>query len=237
MKQYRDLIFDADYTLVNYKQDEIAALKKLYDEIGYTYDDRVLERTHRFSEQAWEEAGLYEVHRADVQKRYHQLYWSHVDEMFKMEFALTGFEYSPQQAAKKLMENLTADGHFLDGAQQTVQELSRRGYRVCVATNGIIQMQKGRLRPILPFVYKLFISEAIGTIKPNAAFYQEMLRQLNATADECLMIGDSLYSDIAGANGIGMDSCWFDTRKMERADNIRPTYHIESLTNLLTMLP
>ena len=237
MKKYKYLIFDADYTLVNYKQDEIAALRRLYDEIGYTYDDEVLERSHHFSEKAWADAGLYEVHREDIQREYHNLYWTHVDDLFKMEFALTGFAYDVKQASKKLMQNLTADGHFLPNAKETVQALYARGYKICVATNGLIDMQTGRLRLILPYIEKLFASEALGTIKPNRAFYEKMFAELQTTADECLMIGDSLYSDIAGANGVGMDSCWFDTRKLEEDENIRPTFHIADLSELLTLLP
>ena len=237
MKQYKYLIFDADYTLVNYKQDEIAALKRLYDEIGYPYDDEVLERSHHFSEEAWSEAGLYEVHRKDIQENYHTLYWTHVDEMFKKEFAVTGFSFSPNKASEIVMENLTADGHFLPNAQETVRALHERGYIICVATNGLVKMQKGRLRPVLPYVHHLFASEALGIIKPNQLFYQKMLSTLGATVDECLMIGDSLYSDIAGANGVGMDSCWYDTRKMEESQDIRPTFHIADLSELLTLLP
>ena len=237
MKKYKYLIFDADYTLVNYKQDEIAALKRLYDEIGYPYDDEVLERSHHFSEEAWADAGLYEVHREDIQREYHTLYWTHVDDLFKKEFAVTGFSYDPKKASEKLMKNLTADGHFLPNAEATVKALHARGYKICVATNGLIQMQTGRLRPIRQYVQYLIASEELDTIKPNKLFYEKMFSKLNATADECLMIGDSLYSDIAGANGVGMDSCFFDTRKMEESADIRPTFHIADLSELLTLLP
>ncbi len=237
MKQYKYLIFDADYTLVSYKQDEIKAFRKLYDEIGYPYDDTVLERSHRFSEEAWREAGLYDVHLEEIQQRYHELYLSHVKNLFEKEFSVTGFDYDPQTASDKLMEYVAADGHLMDGAKETLKTLSERGYIICVATNGMVKMQTGRLRLLKPYIYKLFASEALGVIKPNKRFYEIMLETLQTTAKDCLMIGDSLYSDIAGANGVGMDSCWFDTRKMEESDSIKPTFHISSLLELLTLLP
>ena len=237
MKRYKYLIFDADYTLVNYKQDEIKALRKLYDEIGYPYDEQVLERSHHFSEEAWREAGLYDVHLEEIQRRYHELYLLHVKELFIKEFAITGFDYDPQLASDKLMDYLSADGYLMDGAEQTLKELSGRGYTICVATNGMIKMQTGRIRPLQAYVHKLFASEAIGEIKPNKRFYQALFSELQATADECLMIGDSLFSDIAGACAVGMDSCWIDNRKMEECNQIQPTYHIASLLDLLTMLP
>ena len=237
MKKYKYLIFDADYTLVSYKQDEIRAFKKLYDEIGYPYDDAVLERSHHFSEEAWREAGLYDVHLEEIQRRYHELYLSHVKNLFEKEFAVTGFSYNTQTASDKLMQYVSTDGHLLEGAEQTLKTLSERGYIICVATNGMVDMQTGRLRPLRQYIYKLFASEEMGTIKPNKRFYQIMFDTLHTTAKECLMIGDSLYSDIAGANGVGMDSCWFDTRKLEESDAIKPTFHISSLLQLLTLLP
>ena len=51
-----------------------------------------------------------------------------------------------------------------------------------------------------------------------------------------LMIGDSLSSDIFGAASVGMDSCWFNTRGHKKDGNIEPTYEIERLDGLLTLL-
>ena len=44
--------------------------------------------------------------------------------------------------------------------------------------------------------------------KPEAAVYQPVLQQLGLPRDQVLAVGDSLRTDIAGASGVGIASCW-----------------------------
>ncbi len=44
--------------------------------------------------------------------------------------------------------------------------------------------------------------------KPDPAIYQPVLEQLGLPPDKVMAVGDSLRTDIAGANGVGLDACW-----------------------------
>ena len=44
--------------------------------------------------------------------------------------------------------------------------------------------------------------------KPDPAIYQQALRRLGANADRVLAVGDALATDIAGAAGVALASCW-----------------------------
>ncbi|MGC8470618.1 MAG: TIGR01459 family HAD-type hydrolase [Acetobacteraceae bacterium] len=44
--------------------------------------------------------------------------------------------------------------------------------------------------------------------KPDPAIYQPALAALGVPADRVLAVGDSLHTDIAGAAGVALDSCW-----------------------------
>ncbi len=44
--------------------------------------------------------------------------------------------------------------------------------------------------------------------KPEPAVYQPVLQQLGLSPDRVLAVGDSLHTDIAGAAGVGIASCW-----------------------------
>jgi HAD superfamily hydrolase (TIGR01459 family) len=44
--------------------------------------------------------------------------------------------------------------------------------------------------------------------KPDAAIYQPALQQLGLLPERVLAVGDSLRTDIAGADGVGLASCW-----------------------------
>ena len=45
--------------------------------------------------------------------------------------------------------------------------------------------------------------------KPDAAFFEICLKRIGEPKSSCIMIGDSLTSDMLGAKNAGMDSVWF----------------------------
>ena len=64
---------------------------------------------------------------------------------------------------------------------------------------------------IRPYFRDVFISEAIGCGKPSPAYFAYVLRAVpGLTAENGLVIGDSLTSDIQGANNAGLACCWFN---------------------------
>ena len=55
----------------------------------------------------------------------------------------------------------------------------------------------------------MFISEDMGVTKPNAAFFDICLDRIGEPKASCIMIGDSLSSDMLGAKNASLDSVWF----------------------------
>lgn len=94
-------------------------------------------------------------------------------------------------------------------------------------------MQNARLKEFKPCLTRLFISEDMGCIKPSSEYGAEILNELGATADECLFVGDSLTSDIALANKLGMDCVWYDPEERTLPEGYRVKAHIKSLKELL----
>lgn len=74
--------------------------------------------------------------------------------------------------------------------------------------------------------------------KPHAHAYREGLRRLGVSAAECLMIGDRLDTDIAGARALGLPSALVLTGVSTREDarsapeSLRPDLVVDSLTEL-----
>ena len=52
----------------------------------------------------------------------------------------------------------------------------------------------------------------------------------------CLMIGDSLRSDIQGARRAGIDSVWMNPRQESAPPSCRPTYEIKALMELIDIV-
>ena len=237
-KKYKYLIFDADHTLLNYHADERAAFQKLYEELGMPFTEERAAFSRRASEEEWTAAGMYDVHSERIQKRYHALYREHVVDIFKRVFERypcpkTDVTFS--WAAEKFLKNLESVGRLMDGAETLIPLLSQK-YALCIATNGLSGIQRGRLADVAKYFQGVYISEEVGVIKPLPAFFAYILQDLHAKKEECLMIGDSLTSDMAGAKAAGIDCCWFSHRGQKNETGFVPDYEILSLFELNEIL-
>jgi len=88
----------------------------------------------------------------------------------------------------------------------------------------------------MPYTYKTFISEEIGCIKPSIKFFEYMIRDLQCNPGDCLMVGDSITNDMAGAKAIGMDACFYNVKNKKKPDTVIVNYEIESIEELLQIL-
>jgi HAD superfamily hydrolase (TIGR01450 family) len=74
--------------------------------------------------------------------------------------------------------------------------------------------------------------------KPEALFFNELCRRLGVRAERCVLVGDNLESDIAGARGVGMKTILTLTGVATRADaenaapHLRPDAVVGSLADL-----
>lgn len=83
-------------------------------------------------------------------------------------------------------------------------------------------------------IYDLFdgvqISSDHGCKKPDERFFRILLERFSLKPEESLMIGNSMYDDIAGAAGVGMDSFYIQSAlspepsKDEDAESIHADY-------------
>ena len=88
----------------------------------------------------------------------------------------------------------------------------------------------------MEYVSGVFISEEIGFHKPQKEFFDYVLKQMEAKADNALVIGDSVSSDILGGIRAGIDPCLYDPKKKGYPSDIIPTYSINRLEELLEIL-
>lgn len=238
-KEYEHLIFDADHTLLDYISDELAAFRALYTELGLPLSSELLSESRLQSETVWTQAGLYDVHTERIQREYHALYRSHVTGIFENVFRKYPCAADPVKAGARFLELLREGGRLFPEAEGVLRALSRKTggkYAISIATNGLSCIQNGRLSALSGYVDGIFVSEALGSIKPLPDFFEKILRRLAVPAAKCLMIGDSLSSDIAGAKGAGIDSCWYNPRGAANPTEYEPDYEIGSLSELLHIL-
>lgn len=238
-EKYKYLIFDADHTLIDFEADEREAFKKIFAEYGAEADAETLNRCRAWSVKTWDDAGLSNVGDEKIQRAYHDLYRSHLKLLFMRIFREYPLPAEPSAAGEKFLRYLEYGGAQIRDAERVLSVLSEASggrYKICVATNGLHSIQTGRLGPMERYFYRVYISEDVGAIKPLTAFFARILDDLGALPSECLMIGDSLESDILGARRAGIDSCWLNESGRANETELRPDYEIRGLKQLLDIL-
>lgn len=120
-----------------------------------------------------------------------------------------------------------------------VLDILHNNYSLLLLTNGAPSLQQGKVDSIpglADYFDHIIISGAFGAGKPHPSILQQAIKLLGISSEEGIMVGDNLNTDIKGASGIGMRSVWINHEgKTVPADN-RPTYEIQQLSELLSIL-
>ena len=139
-----------------------------------------------------------------------------VMDLYPAEFiAAIGYPESAVDPFKHAFRAAWGTTHALvPGAKEMLELLRSKGYRLFAASNSFGHLQRSRLEHagILPFFEDTYISMDIGYDKPDIRFYQEALRRCGLQPSEVLMIGDSMTTDVLGAQAAGIDALFFDRR-------------------------
>ena len=87
-----------------------------------------------------------------------------------------------------------------------------------------------------PLFDAIVISGEVGVSKPDASIFELAFLALGRPAKPtALMIGDSLSSDVAGANNFGIAACWYNPARKPRPDNVMIDHEIASLREVSTI--
>lgn len=108
-------------------------------------------------------------------------------------------------------------------------------YKLLLLTNGSPDLQQEKLAGVpklAPYFDHILISGNVGQGKPSPLIFELALSKLGISANEGIMVGDKLTTDIQGANGIGMPSVWINRHGISRNDEIVPRFEIRSLMEI-----
>ena len=122
--------------------------------------------------------------------------------------------------------------HILfDDTKPFLEELSKLNLKTALITNGIpdLQWQKINKSGIKNYFSAITISGEFGSKKPDKEIFTHTLDKLKVRAEDAVMIGNSLESDIKGANDSGIRSIWLNRNKEENKTDIIPDYEIDCL--------
>ena len=140
----------------------------------------------------------------------------------------------PRRCFERLFEHFgrpEAWGCFADVAP-TLEELSRRGYRLLIASNFDARLEPvWRGRTELAAIERCVVSSLVGFRKPSPVFFHHLVEAAGCARDAVLMVGDDEACDVRGAREAGLRAVRV-CRCGEGGDD-----SLQSLEQLLDVLP
>ncbi len=151
--------------------------------------------------------------------------------------ALADFGVTDPDLVEKLVERLPGERAKRYTAYPGVKPVLRRlksRYPLVVVTNGALKTQRRKLEysGLAPYFSGVIISEPLATQKPDPTIYQAALRAAGEPAWACIMVGNSLRSDVGGAQGVGIRAIWLNRDDPVEDPFPRPDAIIASLSEL-----
>lgn len=226
MSQYTTILLDADGTLLDFDEAEKQALIILYTYAGIEVSEASLQAYSQINHKMWKRLEKKEITKQQL-----------LDERFDCLFDVLHLKRNDGKELSLMYGDELAKQHqLLDGALETVQELFKK-YELSIITNGNLASQIARLRDsgLDQYTKHIFISDQIGYQKPDKAFFDAVLSELDEKdPSKILVVGDSLSSDILGAYHAGLDSCWIYGDSEEEGSLF--TYKIKTVSDIFSIL-
>lgn len=226
--KYPYLLFDADDTLFDFPRASSRAFEKMCRAHDIPYTEDVYRLYHEINLELWAA-----FDRGELTKEFITL------ERYVRFLKTLKLNRDPAACNRDYLDALGEGVYPLPHAEAVCRELKNRGHRMYIITNAVASVQRSRLRgSVFSQLFEAaFISEEAGASKPSKAYFDYVRRQLpGLTEENSLVIGDSLSTDIQGANNAGLPCCWFNPTGKTRREGLRVDYEIADLRQLLEIV-
>lgn len=231
MKDYQCVFFDLDHTLWDYDKNSRETLEELYVHYGMDKQRNIgFEQFHATFQQVnlrlWDQYDRGQIDRFVIRDNRFQIMLAElnvVDHKLARELSEHYLVLSPTK--KNLIEH----------AKEILDYLLPK-YPLVLVTNGFegIQSTKVASGGIEKYFKAIVTSEKAGHKKPAKEIFEYALSQCNSLAQEAIMIGDNLLTDMAGAANAKIDSVLYNPKK--ESHNSIVTYEIKALLELKEIL-
>ncbi len=227
-KNYEYILWDIDDTLIDFKKSQTASLCKIFADIGVTLSLEDQQIYSDINHSYWRRLELGEITKSEVL----------LNRFIDFCKYLNVTDADPAQLNTNFQLSLGATAVLYEHALELCTRL-KKDYQQYVVTNGTKLAQDAKLlnTGLGDLMDGVFISEVVGFEKPSIHFFEHCFRQIpNFTKEKALIIGDSLTSDMQGANNAGIDCCWFNPNNQTPAPHLKLDYIISSLDELIPIL-
>lgn len=229
-KNINILLIDADDTLLDFEKNELNALNRTIEYARYPDGESFIQTYMEINNRVWKDLEQGKIESDAINPTRFAL----LHRELSKEIALA---CSPEELGEYYLDQLCQGGYLLEGAREILEYLSGK-YTLVLATNGLARVQRARVRKagIEQFFERHAISQELGYHKPDPRFFELALEGFDYSKEQVIMIGDSLFSDMAGADAFGIKSIWYNPREILNDRVASPDYEVSHLKEIKEIL-
>ncbi len=224
---YSHIFLDLDDTLLDFQAGQRTSFEAVLAHYDIPFDENLYGVYNEVNQILWRQLEQGGLTRAQLQER-----------RFSLFFADIGLNLSGVEAEGLYKNHLEKQASLLPYAKEVCRRLAQ-SHTLTIITNGISEIQNRRLAAcgLLPYLSHIVISDDIGINKPDKRFFDHALAVSRCGNPlSILVVGDSLASDIQGANNAGLDACWYNPGKKPMPEGYNIRYSIADLRELFNIL-
>lgn len=228
---YQHVFFDLDHTLWDFEKNSKDTMWQLFQRFrlsgrGISDFDAFYEVFHQHNEKLWSRFRKGFIRREELRwkRMWHTL----------LDFTIADTKLANELSAAYL-EILPTQRFLIPDAAEVVAYCASK-YTLHIITNGFDATQRQKLYNcgLHNYFDQIISSEKSNSIKPNKEIFDFAKAASGANDSPCIMIGDALEIDIAGAMNAGWDAIYFNPHQI--AHSQKPTHEIHSLKTILEIL-
>ena len=217
---YQWILFDLDDTMFDFPAAE--ALRAAFAHYSATLSTEILADYQALNRALWEQYNAGEI---DVQTL----------KQARFRDLAPQLGVAPLELNQRFMQAILERSQPLGGVRQQLQQLQGR-VKMGIITNGFADIQHARLRQsgLADCFDFMLVSEELGVNKPDPRIFNAALARMpQIEAGNVLMVGDNPQTDVAGAAGVGMETCWFNSHRQNL--QVLATHAIDHFSELLAL--
>lgn len=229
MRRFTTILWDLDQTILDFNKSMDYAIRLSFERLGLDIDDEKVALYSGINDSYWKRLERGEITKQEV------LY----GRFFTLFEKLGITERKPEEIEEIYQDELGNVFFFQDEADKLLPELKEKGFKQYIVTNGVnrTQEKKIRLSGLDKIVDGVFVSELIGYPKPMKEYFDACFAMMgDITREECILVGDSITSDMQGGVNAGIATCWYNPDRNVNSLGVPIDYEIRDLRELPLLL-
>lgn len=228
---FTTILWDVDNTLLDFNYSCRESLRQGFQAMGQTLTEEMLSRYFEINDKYWK---MFE--RGEITKD--EVLYKRFEEFFR-EYGLLDLPgVSIDSFRIEFQKSLGNIYSYLDDSLSICKALQTK-FKQYIVTNGVSSTQRSKLglSGFSDVMTGLFISDEIGAPKPTKEYFEYCLEHIEEKDKErILLVGDSLTSDIKGANSAGIKACWYNPKEQVLPEGYHVDYEIMDLHQIFEVL-